>query len=158
MEKPSRNAPCPCGSGKKYKRCCLPKDQAAEIEAARARQAAAAAEAAAASASAGFILEEEDEFTELSNRTVDLIREGRLQEAERACRELKDRFPDMIDWLERTGMLHEAKGEVQEAVKYYRRCLDFIEEHSEDFEEASRDWYRDSIERLAAQSRVAPDV
>jgi SEC-C motif len=24
-----RNDPCPCGSGKKYKRCCLPKDVAA---------------------------------------------------------------------------------------------------------------------------------
>jgi len=22
-----RNAPCPCGSGKKYKKCCLAKDQ-----------------------------------------------------------------------------------------------------------------------------------
>lgn len=26
---PSRNDPCPCGSGKKYKRCCLPKEAAA---------------------------------------------------------------------------------------------------------------------------------
>src|SRR5215510_13414185 len=26
MEKLSRNDPCPCGSGKKYKRCCLNKD------------------------------------------------------------------------------------------------------------------------------------
>jgi len=25
---PGRNAPCPCGSGKKYKKCCLPRDQA----------------------------------------------------------------------------------------------------------------------------------
>ena len=25
--KPSRNDPCPCGSGKKYKKCCLSKDQ-----------------------------------------------------------------------------------------------------------------------------------
>ena len=25
-----RNDPCPCGSGKKYKKCCLEKDQAAE--------------------------------------------------------------------------------------------------------------------------------
>ena len=24
--KPSRNAPCPCGSGKKYKKCCMLKD------------------------------------------------------------------------------------------------------------------------------------
>ncbi|MBQ2264327.1 MAG: SEC-C domain-containing protein [Oscillospiraceae bacterium] len=22
MKKPSKNGPCPCGSGKKYKRCC----------------------------------------------------------------------------------------------------------------------------------------
>jgi hypothetical protein len=25
--KPQRNDPCPCGSGKKYKKCCLPKDR-----------------------------------------------------------------------------------------------------------------------------------
>ena len=24
---PSRNDPCPCGSGKKYKQCCLKKDR-----------------------------------------------------------------------------------------------------------------------------------
>ncbi|MGB5465090.1 MAG: SEC-C metal-binding domain-containing protein [Sedimenticolaceae bacterium] len=28
MMKPGRNDPCPCGSGKKYKKCCLPKDAA----------------------------------------------------------------------------------------------------------------------------------
>ena len=34
--KPGRNDPCPCGSGRKYKRCCLPIDEAAARE--RARQ------------------------------------------------------------------------------------------------------------------------
>lgn len=29
----SRNAPCPCGSGKKYKKCCLEKDEQARLEA-----------------------------------------------------------------------------------------------------------------------------
>jgi SEC-C motif len=28
MAKAGRNDPCPCGSGKKYKRCCLEKDEA----------------------------------------------------------------------------------------------------------------------------------
>jgi len=28
MDKIGRNDPCPCGSGKKYKRCCLSKDDA----------------------------------------------------------------------------------------------------------------------------------
>lgn len=30
MNKPGRNDPCPCGSGNKYKRCCLEKDTAAQ--------------------------------------------------------------------------------------------------------------------------------
>ena len=34
-KKPGRNDPCSCGSGKKYKRCCLPKDEAAAREKAR---------------------------------------------------------------------------------------------------------------------------
>ena len=29
MMKPGRNEPCPCGSGKKYKRCCYLKEQTA---------------------------------------------------------------------------------------------------------------------------------
>lgn len=32
-KKPGRNARCPCGSGKKYKRCCLDKDEAEEARA-----------------------------------------------------------------------------------------------------------------------------
>jgi hypothetical protein len=37
--RPGRNEPCHCGSGKKYKQCCLEKD-AAEATAARAAAAA----------------------------------------------------------------------------------------------------------------------
>ena len=35
---PSRNAPCPCGSGRKYKLCCLPADEARAREARLAAQ------------------------------------------------------------------------------------------------------------------------
>ena len=31
--RPGRNDPCPCGSGRKYKQCCLEKDEAALREA-----------------------------------------------------------------------------------------------------------------------------
>ena len=40
-ERPGRNEPCHCGSGRKYKHCCLLKDE----EAARAARASAASEA-----------------------------------------------------------------------------------------------------------------
>ncbi len=39
--RPGRNAPCPCGSGKKYKHCCLVKDEEAD-RVARERKASAA--------------------------------------------------------------------------------------------------------------------
>jgi hypothetical protein len=32
MNKPSRNEPCHCGSGLKYKKCCAGKDAAAESQ------------------------------------------------------------------------------------------------------------------------------
>ena len=35
MTKPGRNDPCPCGSGKKYKKCCMARDEAARGEATR---------------------------------------------------------------------------------------------------------------------------
>ncbi|MFI5166992.1 MAG: SEC-C metal-binding domain-containing protein [Thermoanaerobaculales bacterium] len=38
---PGRNEPCHCGSGKKYKHCCLAKDEEAE-RASRAQQTSAA--------------------------------------------------------------------------------------------------------------------
>jgi len=41
-QKPSRNAPCPCGSGKKYKKCCFGKDDATTVE--REREGIAEAE------------------------------------------------------------------------------------------------------------------
>jgi hypothetical protein len=47
--KPGRNDRCHCGSGRKYKQCCLEKD---ERQAAAARAKAAAAEAAAGSSEA----------------------------------------------------------------------------------------------------------
>jgi len=41
--RPGRNEPCHCGSGRKYKHCCLEKDEA-QAAAARAKAAAVAAE------------------------------------------------------------------------------------------------------------------
>ena len=46
--RPGRNEPCHCGSGRKYKQCCLEKDEKAASEA----RAKAAAEAVAAPAEA----------------------------------------------------------------------------------------------------------
>ncbi|MBI3271220.1 MAG: SEC-C domain-containing protein [Planctomycetes bacterium] len=41
MSGTAKNAPCPCGSGVKYKKCCLPKEQAAaKVDASQVRSGA----------------------------------------------------------------------------------------------------------------------
>lgn len=143
MVKINRNAACPCGSGKKYKRCCLPRDQEAA-----ARQRDQTAPETSPSLPPTVVFDDDDNLEQLSNSVVDLIDEGRLDEAEDACRQLKREFPDVIDWIERTGAVHEARGEADKAVEHYRRCLQYIDDHPDYFEEASKDWYRRSIKRL----------
>jgi TolA-binding protein len=106
MAKPGRNDPCPCGSGNKYKKCCLAKEEAVErqqlakADAKRAERAAAHThnlrEVKAAIAARLFGAEDadEDELTIASNAAADLVRAGKLDEAEQAARDLLVRFPE----------------------------------------------------------------
>ena len=95
-----RNDPCPCGSGKKYKQCCLEKDQASEHEK-FAHAAAAAAEAAAAKQQEIQerikALDKAHDLAVASNAVIDLIEAGKFDEAEQAARQLLVRYPDVHD-------------------------------------------------------------
>jgi len=151
MAKIGRNQPCPCGSGKKYKHCCLSNDQASRAHSARHTEQHLPHTVPPAY---GFFFGEDD-LDELSNSVVDLINEGRLEEAETACQELKKQYPEVIDWLHRTAMLHEARGETHQAIVHYERTLQYMDAHPEDFEELSREPFHDAIERLQRPSNTA---
>jgi tetratricopeptide (TPR) repeat protein len=132
MNKTGRNDPCPCGSGNKYKRCCLPKDQAAD----RAALAAAAELRAAEQEEFEALLDEdeieleyEEKLTESSNAVVDLIHAGKLDEAEQAARDLRVNFPDELDGYDRLGMVYEARGDHKQAADCYRQVLEFLRSH-----------------------------
>ena len=45
-------------------------------------------------------------------------------------------------------MLHEARGEAQQAIHYYERTLQYMDANPDDFEESSREPFRTAIERL----------
>ena len=89
-----------------------------------------------------------DELERLSNSVLDHIDAKDFEAARQACLELGRRFPDQIDWVDRTARLHEARGEVDLAILHFRRCLDFVDLHPDDFDEESRESYREEIERL----------
>lgn len=133
--KPGRNDPCPCGSGQKYKRCCLEKDQRAQ-SAALADTATAQANATRALAALlreHVIDDEPDELTAASNAVVDLVQEGKLDQAEQAARDLLERYPEVHDGYDRLGMVHEARGEPKQAADCYRKVIEFIRAHPDQY-------------------------
>jgi hypothetical protein len=98
-----------------------------------------------------------DALERLSNGVLDLIERGCLDEAQRNCLELKTRFPDQIDWIERSAAVCEARGQIDEAIQHYGRCLVFIDSHPEGFDSDSKEWYRSQIGRLRRPStKVGP--
>jgi tetratricopeptide (TPR) repeat protein len=152
MPKTGRNDPCPCGSGQKYKRCCMAKDQAAEqvILAARGaeRDATKAQHRAQIKDYIASIGEPDDAegLDAASNGVVDLIHAGRLDEAERAARELLVNYPEVPDGHDRLGMVYEARGQNREAADCYRRVVDFMRAHPGDF---APELEADALERIA---------
>ena len=70
-----------------------------------------------------------DDIDQLSNSVVDLIEEGRFDEAETVCRQLANQYPDQIDGIERMAMLQEARGNYEQAAEGYRRAATFAQTH-----------------------------
>ena len=64
-----------------------------------------------------------------ANRVVDLIRAGKLDEAEAAARDLLVRYPDTHDGWDRLGMVHEARGENVQAAECYRKLIAFLRQN-----------------------------
>lgn len=132
MTKPGRNDPCPCGSGAKYKRCCLPLHQ-------RAR--------AADPVPVHDLDASLDRLDAMSNRVVDLIAAGRHAEAERLAVELQEAFPEAPDGLERLAEVHAAAGDRARAAAAFRRAAAFHEVHIPDNVEVVA-WLRDQADRM----------
>ena len=114
MTKISRNAPCPCGSGIKYKKCCLPKHKAEQATV--SPEVVPPAPARARVPAAAWAMDDDDDLDELSNSAVDLIKEGRLDEAEAVGKELLERYPEVHDGLERLAAVSEARGDFDKAL------------------------------------------
>jgi len=148
-----RNAPCPCGSGQKYKKCCLPGEEAAAREAAM-REAAARqpagrepAERLPSYESDLPWLDEPDDLDELSNGVLDLIREGRFDEADAVCAQLREKYPEVVDGVWRQAMVYEARGMNREAARCYREAADFARAN-EGFEEEGIQHWLETADRL----------
>ena len=142
MAKIGRNDPCLCGSGKKYKRCCLAKVEKAE------RQALTAAAVDPHTNHLGFCDDCYNELADASNAVLDLVDAGKLDEAEQAAHELLERFPDVHDGYARLGLVCEVRGDNRQAVEHYRKVIAFAREHPGLYDREFEDGYQALIDRL----------
>jgi tetratricopeptide (TPR) repeat protein len=141
--KTGRNQPCPCGSGKKFKQCCLRKEEEAEHKAMAAlNQARQEGRGGSYSDLVKTVdqlaadYEEDVALAEASNAAVDLVHAGKLDEAEQAARDLLVRFPEVHDGYDRLGMVYEARGDNKQAAHYYRQALEFIRQRPDQYDDA----------------------
>jgi predicted RNA methylase/Flp pilus assembly protein TadD len=100
MVKVGRNEPCPCGSGKKYKNCCISASRATDNR-------NPVSESALAHIS----------------RARDCAARGALDEAIAAFRAALSIAPALAEVHNDLGLAHQAKGQLDEAVRSYRAAL-----------------------------------
>lgn len=144
MAKTGRNDPCPCGSGKKYKRCCQEKDEAAasaSLETARQATRSRARAELDALAAAG-------DLDGVSIAVMDLVQAGMLDEAEAAARSLVSRFPEAHHGHNCLGMVCEAHGDRKQAATHYRKVIDIARQHPDALGPDFADNFRNLVDRL----------
>lgn len=172
MPRTGRNDRCPCGSGKKYKHCCLDKDRAAELapavgqrialQAQRANQVALRADYQEELLESQAELHEAQALDVASNAVVDLVHAGRLDEAEQAARALLLRYPEVHDGYDRLGMVHEARGQFRQAADCYRKVIECMRTHPADYDAGFASSFIELIVKLedsvAEAERAVNDV
>jgi len=154
MAKIGRNDLCPCGSGKKYKQCCLAKDQAA-ANARRAEQPVVSPPPRASLADILQVDDDTDQLTEASNAVVDMIRAGELDAAEQAANDLLVRYPEVHDGYDRLGMVYEARGDHRRAAEYYRKVIAFIRDHPDQYDADFEAVFQNLVDKLEPPGTAA---
>src|SRR5260221_13624346 len=105
MTPPSRNEPCPCGSGKRYKHCCGTSDAQA----------------------AGALTERAAPVATLMRAALSAQTAGRNEEAEQLYRRVLAIAPDEPDALQSLGLVRFARGDLAEARSLVLRALDLTQ-------------------------------
>lgn len=101
MKKIGRNDLCPCGSGRKYKVCCLSKD----------------------SAQAANLLSSKASIPERLKTAIDAHQNGRLSQAETIYQEILEIEANHADALHLLGVIHYQRGSLALAVDLIKKAI-----------------------------------
>lgn len=157
-----RNQPCPCGSGKKYKRCCLPRERSAPAGPPLPPwvilpSIGTTERYLSFHDDNSVVWDLHDPLDVLSNSVIDLIAAGDLDRAEQVCQRLLTEYPDMIDGLRRTARVAQEKGDLPRAIEFHRKAAHFARTH-EWFDPEIPEEHDAQADKLEAQLRREAQV
>jgi Flp pilus assembly protein TadD len=144
MAKIGRNDPCPCGSGKKHKKCCF------------GSSLAAAPQVAAAQPEAAQQIPELcdcciDQLDDRADHILDQIMEGHLDEAEALCHDFMRDFPHHAEGIDLLSMTCQARGQRARALELLRQASK-IAHANPDYDAETRSLMRKRIKQLELAS------
>ena len=146
MAKIGRNAPCPCGSGKKHKKCCSVTDAAGPttLEASQTESGTAHV--------CDFCSDElEDELNRRADVVLRELLAGRADEAEVLCRAFIDDFPEEAEGLDLLSMIFEERGQRERALELLKHASDIA--HAKPYYDAeTRQHMRERIQELEVRA------
>jgi len=163
-EATGRNDPCPCGSGKKYKKCCLARDASAspklvephvDLDLPRCEGHDHEHQRAGVLHVPPHLTEvEAREYIERLDRwshgARDALDEARLEEAERLADQLRTEYPDQIDGHEVRALVRLQQNRWGEAAEDFERAVAIAMKQREDYDEE----FIDSLRRDAEHARA----
>jgi hypothetical protein len=85
---------------------------------------------------------DENGLAELSNSAVELADDGDFEQVLAVCARLLSNFPEIVDGLERSAMVHAKMGLHALAANFYWQALDFVNDPSRRDDYEDRDYYR----------------
>jgi len=145
MAKIGRNDPCPCGSGKKHKKCCSVTDDAP------AEQAASPSEPSLPHVCDFCGKGLEDDLNDRADLILDELLEGRVDEAEALCHTFIHDFPDEAEGLDLLSMIFEERGQRERALELLRQASDIA--HTRPYYDAeTRRLMRERIQELEVRA------
>lgn len=126
MAKIGRNEPCPCGSGKKHKKCCLETTAPPVAEVLGAVALSEPHEHVCDSCA-----DESDELNDRADHILDELLAGRVDIAEALAHDFIRDFPGDAEGFDLLSMVYEERGQRDRALALLRQASEIAEANPE---------------------------
>ena len=146
MAKIGRNDPCPCGSGKKLKRCCLMEPSAAEPPVSAIESPVNADEPRhdVCDCCGGEL---GDELNDRADYILERLLDGYVDDAETLCNDFIRDFPDEAEGHDLLSMIFETRGQRAQALSLLRKASRIAHDR-QDYDPETRLIMRQRIKEL----------